>query len=100
MAEQKVKLTWDPKTNDVKADKAVDLKVGDVLVISSDQGTVNLKFDPPENFAMDQVINGTLQVRVLKSAPARITCGVVIKGVTHGFPVEKVKTGIPLIPAE
>ena len=101
MAEQMIKLTWDPVTNDVTSQpKTVDLIAGDILVFMSDQGAVNLKFEPPENFGVDQVVNGALLVRVLKRAPARITCGVVVNGVTHGFPEEIVKTGGSTIPGD
>jgi hypothetical protein len=101
MAQQTIKLTWDQFTNDVTSQpETVDLIAEDVLVFSSDQGPVNLKFDPPENFGMVQVVNGTLHVQVLKRAAARITCGVVIEGVTHGFPAEDVKTGVNTIPGQ
>jgi hypothetical protein len=101
MAEQTIKLTWDPITNDVMSEpETVDLIAGDILVFMSDQGPVNLKFDPPENFGVDQVVNGALHVRVLNRAPARITCGVVVAGDTHGFPEETVKSGVKTIPAD
>jgi hypothetical protein len=101
MAEQTIKLTWDPVTNDVMSDPAtVDLIAGDILVFMSDQGPVNLKFDPPKNFGAGQVVNGTLHVHVLNRAPARITCGVVVGGVTRGFPKDIVKTGVKTTPGE
>jgi hypothetical protein len=100
MAIQTIKLMLDPATNDLLYDpQTVDLIAGDTLVFTSDQGPVNLKFDPPENFGMYQVVNGALHVRVLKRAPARIICGVVVAGVTHGFP-DTVKTGVSTTPAD
>src|ERR1039457_3223804 len=56
---------WDPITNDVMSEpETVDLIAGDILVFMSDQGPVNLKFDPPENFGVDQVVNGALHVQI------------------------------------
>src|SRR3981189_3743117 len=101
MPAQKIKLTWDPKTNDVSSTpKTIDLIAGDTLVFMSDQGAVNLKFDPPENFGLDQAVNGALHVGVRKGAPARITSGVAAQAGAHGFPAKKVKTGVNSTPAD
>src|SRR5690242_7485166 len=101
MADKKIKLTWDPLVNNISTDpQTVDLIEGDTLVFTSEQGPLNLKFDPPENFAVVQVVGGALSVRVLKRAKAQISCGVVIDGVTHGFPDEMLKSGVTTTPGE
>jgi hypothetical protein len=100
MAQQTINLIWDPVTDDLAYQPdTIDLNAGDTLLFASGQGPVNLMFDPPENFAADSISNGTVQVRVLKRAPARICCGVVVDGVTRGFP-DHVKFGVKTRPGE
>jgi|ERR1051326_8057845 hypothetical protein len=87
MAEQTIKLSYDTANQTFTSEPpTVVLNVGDTVLFVSDQGPVNIKFDPPECFAAEQIVGGTVQVRIVKRAPARMPCGITINGATVGFP--------------
>jgi hypothetical protein len=90
VAEQTIKLSYNPDKDIFTSDPAtVVLNEGDTLLFLSDQGPVSVKFDPPECFAPMQISGGTVQVRVVKRAPARMPCGIFFRGGTIGFPAHE-----------